>query len=70
MAEHSVQVVETPTFEVVNKDLQILIQADGNTFGHLTVSRGGIGWKSSSEKLERHFTWEQFAQLVERQYDA
>jgi hypothetical protein len=68
MSEHTVQIVQVPDFEVLKKDLRILIRADESTLGHLTISRGGIGWLPSGAPLERHFTWEQFAQLVDRQF--
>jgi hypothetical protein len=63
MAEHSVH-VDLPRVEVLNKDLEIVVRADGEMFGRLTVSRGGLGWFSASDQLERPITWEQFDRFV------
>jgi hypothetical protein len=67
MPEHSVT-VELPRVEILNKDMEVVVRADGEMFGHLTISRGGLGWFSSSDQLERPITWEQFDRFVKREF--
>jgi hypothetical protein len=69
MAEHTLEVVQVPVFEVLNTDLVISVKADEEQFGKLTVSRGGVGWYPRGGELERHFTWEQFARMVREARD-
>jgi hypothetical protein len=64
MAEHEVTIRQMPEVELLNKDLQISIKADGAAFGTLTISKGGLGWVPSGPSGERHFNWEQFARYV------
>jgi len=67
MAEHTITAC-LPCVEVVNTDLVVEIRADRNKIGTLTVSRGGLGWKSFRDQKERSFSWEQFDRLVLREY--
>jgi len=64
MPEHSLKLVEVPEFELSRKDLKIAVYADEVILGHLTVSRGGVGWYPSRGQQERHLNWEQFDRLV------
>jgi len=67
MAEHRVD-IDLPPVEVSHKDLVVRVFADEETLGHLTVSRGGVGWYSTRDKQERHFSWEQFDRFVKREF--
>lgn len=67
MAQHTV-LIDVPPVEVLNRDLVVTARGDDNTVGRLTISRGGVGWYSYKDQLERHFTWEQFDRLVKREF--
>lgn len=67
MPEHRV-VVTSPPRELGSSDAVYEAFADGEKFGELRVSRGGVDWwprdaKSRGEQL----TWEQLAARIERQ---
>jgi hypothetical protein len=67
MPEHRV-VVSSPPRELGSADAVYEVFADGEKFGELRVSRGGVDWwprgaRTSAELL----TWEQFAARLERQ---
>jgi hypothetical protein len=64
MAQHSVFVRQMPEVEIQNKDMIIHVEADGVSLGRLTISRGGVGWFSNRDQLERPFTWEQFDRCI------
>lgn len=64
MAEHTIT-VDSPSFEVLNRDLVVEVRSDEVRFGRLTISRGGIGWYPASGQLERHFSWEQFDRMIQ-----
>ena len=67
MAEHLVN-VDLPPVEVNKKDLIVNVRSGDRKLGTLTVSRGGIGWYSFRDQQERHFSWEQFNRLVQREF--
>lgn len=64
MPEHRLRITQAPEFEILHRDLVIDVDADEELLGHLTVSKGGIGWFPRGAEYERHFTWEQFDRLV------
>ena len=63
MARHEIE-VSLPRAEVLHKDAKVRIRANGRLLGTLTLSKGGIGWSAHKQKLERHFTWEEFDRTV------
>ena len=68
MAEHVVRVEQVPEVEILNKDLVVAVDSDGEAFGRLTISRGGIGWYPKSAPIERALTWEQFDRLIRKEF--
>jgi hypothetical protein len=67
MAQHTVH-IDLPQVEVLNRDMEVVVRADGEIFGRLTISRGGLGWYSASDQLERPITWEQFDRFVKSSF--
>jgi hypothetical protein len=68
MAEHAVKIVEVPELTLGNADMKLAVHADETTLGHLTISRGGLGWFPSHGHQERHMTWEQFDKLIRKEF--
>jgi phage pi2 protein 07 len=68
VAEHKVSITSVPEFEILHKDLEIEVRADDGVLGRLTISKGGIGWYPRGPSKERHFNWEQFDRLVQREF--
>lgn len=68
MAEHEVRIT-VPAMEVGKTDAQFDVYADGEKFGRLTVSKGGVGWYPRGPSKERHLNWEQFDRLIQREWD-
>jgi hypothetical protein len=64
MAQHSVQIDQVPSVEILHKDLEITVKSDGELLGRLTISKGGVGWYPANAQLERHYNWERFDRLV------
>lgn len=65
MAEHRV-VVTAPPRELGSSDAVYEVFADGEKFGELRISRGGVDWWPRDAKRGELLTWEQFAARVER----
>lgn len=67
MAKHKI-LVNLPEAEVQNSDAEFEIRANGRKLGKLTISRGGLGWKSHKRKRkEIHLPWERFDQCMKDQ---
>ena len=64
MAQHEVRITQLPDVEILHKDLCVSIASNGELLGTLTLSKGGVGWNPNNARLERHFNWEQFANMV------
>jgi predicted RNA-binding protein with PUA domain len=65
MPEHRV-VVSTPPRELGNADAVYEVFADGEKFGELRISRGGVDWWPGYAKRGALLTWEQFGARMER----
>lgn len=64
MAEHRIFVEPSRPLEVVNTDLVVEVQADGQKLGELRMSRGSIDWIPRAHQIGTSLTWEQFDQLM------
>ena len=67
MAEHEIH-VNVPDMPVGKVDVTFSVTADGEAFGRLTVSKGGIGWFPRGPSKERHLTWEEFHRLIQERW--
>ena len=65
MPEHRV-VVSSPPRELSSADAVYEVYADGEKFGELRISRGGIDWWPARSRHTEPLTWEQFAARMER----
>ncbi len=66
MPEHRV-VVTAPPRELGSVDAVYEVFADGEKFGELRISRGGVDWwPRDAKKRGELLTWEQFATRIER----
>ncbi len=60
MAEHTVE-VKTPALEVGKVDVVFTVRQDGQTYGRLKISRGGVEWMQRSDsKKAFHMSWNKF----------
>jgi hypothetical protein len=64
MGEHSVH-VRQPQREVVNADMEFAIFEDGEKFGELWISKGGIEWWPRNAKKSVRMGWETFRRRME-----
>jgi len=64
MPEHKVEVIQTPSWEVVNTDLRITIDSDGEKLGELCISRGTIDWRPRDAKNTIVLEWEAFDRFM------
>jgi hypothetical protein len=60
MPEHRV-VVSAPPRELGPVDAVYEVYADGEKFGELRISRGGVDWWPARARHTEPLTWEQFA---------
>lgn len=58
--------VQQPAKQVLNADLSVTVYSDGMALGELLISRGSIEWRPAGRQKTSRWTWEQFAQLMER----
>ncbi len=65
MPEHRV-IVRAPPRELGNSDVVYEVFADGEKFGELRISRGGVDWWPRDARRGELLTWEQFAVRMER----
>ncbi|HEX3551515.1 MAG TPA: hypothetical protein VHT53_14110 [Candidatus Elarobacter sp.] len=65
MPEHRV-VVTSPARELGPVDAVYEVFADGEKFGELRISRGGVDWWPARARRTEPLTWEQFAARMER----
>ena len=60
MAEHTVE-VKTPALEVGKVDVVFTVRRDGQIYGRLKISRGGVEWMQRSDsKKAFHMLWTKF----------
>lgn len=64
MAEHRIFVNPSRALEVVNSDLVVEVQADGEKLGELRISRGSIDWVPRNHQYGTELTWERFDRLM------
>ena len=57
-----------PELQVLHKDMIIEIKSDSQALGKVTISKGGLGWKSRWMQVERHLTWERLDKLIREQF--
>lgn len=67
MAEHRIFVNPSRGLEVVNTDLLVEVQADGEKLGELRISRGSIDWVPRHHQHGTQLTWERFDRLMKEQ---
>ena len=63
MPVHDIDVT-VPAATVKNKDMQVLVRADGRVFGRVCISRGSVDWIPANSPVARRMTWERFDQLM------
>jgi hypothetical protein len=68
MPEHEID-MSVPDLPVGKVDVTFSVSADGEAFGRLTVSKGGIGWFPRGPSRERHLRWEEFARLIQERWE-
>jgi hypothetical protein len=64
MPEHRINVFPSKALEVVNADLIIEIESDGEKFGELRVSRGSIDWVPRAHRRSFRMEWERFDEVM------
>ena len=64
MPEHRITVHPSKPLEVVNADLTIEVEADGEKFGELRISRGSIDWVPRSHRRAFRLEWERFDEVM------
>lgn len=52
---------------IKNKDMEIVVRANGRRFGRVRISKGSIDWVPANSDLPRRMSWEQFARLMDEQ---
>jgi hypothetical protein len=60
MPEHRITVYPSKALEVVNNDLIVEVEADGQKWGELRISKGSIDWVPRNNKRARRLGWERF----------
>jgi len=68
MPEHEIA-MDVPNMPVGKVDVTFHVTADGEAFGRLTVSKGGVGWFPRGPSKERHMTWELFDRLIQERWE-
>ncbi len=65
MAQHTVR-VSLPERVVQRADVVFVVESDGDKFGELHVSQGGLSWWPRGAHVNRRDKrWEQFADWIE-----
>ena len=64
MPEHHITVHPSKPLEVVNNDLIIQVDSDGEKLGELRVSRGSIDWVPRGHHRALRLDWERFDDLM------
>jgi len=64
MPEHRITVHPSKPLEVLNADLTIEVESDGEKFGELRISRGSIDWVPRSHRRSFRLEWEQFDEIM------
>ena len=69
MAQHSISVKIPKAIEVENSDVVVVVKADGEKLGTLSMSRGSIEWlpkgKKAGKQSETSKKWADFAAMME-----
>ncbi len=69
MAEHTVE-VKTPALEVGKVDVIFTVHRDGQTYGRLKISRGGVEWmQRAGRKKAFHMSWNKFDTVFMKEGD-
>lgn len=67
MPRHDVD-MSIPTSKVVlHADVVFAVGSDGEKFGELHVSQGGIDWFPANARIPAKLSWEQFDRLMREQ---
>ena len=67
MPRHDVD-MSIPTSKVVlHADVVFAVRSDGEKFGELHVSQGGIDWFPANAQIPAKLSWEQFDRLMRDQ---
>jgi hypothetical protein len=64
MPEHRITVHPSKPLEVLNADLTIEVESDGEKLGELRVSRGSIDWVPRGHHRSYRLEWERFDDLM------
>jgi hypothetical protein len=65
MAKHSVTFT-VKEGSILGRDVVFKVFQDGQRFGDLYVSKGGVDWRPKNKQYAHHtFSWETFARLIE-----
>jgi hypothetical protein len=67
MAQHEIRLKIPQRIEVVNKDIEVVVYADGERFGRVRISRGSIDWTPANGKNSKHMNWDKFANVMKRE---
>jgi hypothetical protein len=54
---------------VVNTDLSVIVNSDGQRLGELLISKGSLDWRPARHQYSVKISWENFARLMERWHD-
>jgi len=65
MARHDIDVKVPHEIWVGNKDLEVVVYADGKLFGRLHVSRGTIDWIPAKQRTSYRLRWADFDRAMQ-----
>jgi hypothetical protein len=68
MAKHAIT-CKFKKVEVINSDLEVIVESNGQRFGTLTISKGTIDWRPARKwiggKSEFQRRWSEFDRLMQ-----
>ncbi len=65
MARHDIDVKVPHEIWVGNKDLEVVVFADGKVFGRLHVSRGTVDWIPAKKRSSYKLRWVDFDKVMQ-----
>lgn len=65
MPVHRIE-IRQPSKQVLNSDIEFTVYSDGAALGELRISRGSIDWRPAKNRKVSKWTWEQFADRMEK----
>jgi hypothetical protein len=68
MPKHDISAA-LPAHRVVNTDLSVTVNSDGQRLGELLISKGTLDWRAAKHQYTVSMRWETFARLMERWND-